>query len=61
MLQSASGFFFTKHATCKGLPESSANYSEANYWTEETNEYLSVLAREKLALDGSSSKKMSSG
>ncbi|XP_051222968.1 protein RST1 isoform X1 [Lolium perenne] len=58
--QSASGFFFTKHATCKGLPESSANYSEANYWTEETNEYLSVLAREKLALDGSSSKKMSS-
>uniref|UniRef100_M8CQR3 DUF3730 domain-containing protein n=1 Tax=Aegilops tauschii TaxID=37682 RepID=M8CQR3_AEGTA len=60
-LQSSSGFFFTKYAICKGLPESAANYSEANYWTDQINEYLSVLAREKLTLDGSSSKTMSSG
>ncbi|VAH72993.1 unnamed protein product [Triticum turgidum subsp. durum] len=58
--QSSSGFFFTKYAICKGLPESAANYSEANYWTDQINEYLSVLAREKLTLDGSSSKTMSS-
>ncbi|VAH57368.1 unnamed protein product [Triticum turgidum subsp. durum] len=58
--QSSSGFFFTKYAICKGLPESAVNYSEANYWTDQINEYLSVLAREKLTLDGSSSKTMSS-
>uniref|UniRef100_A0ACD5VJS0 Uncharacterized protein n=1 Tax=Avena sativa TaxID=4498 RepID=A0ACD5VJS0_AVESA len=58
--QSSSSFHFTKYATCKGLPESAAHNSEANYWTDQTNEYLSVLAREKLTLDGSSSKTMSS-
>lgn len=56
--QSPSGFSFTKYAICKGLPESSA--TEANYWTDETNKYLSVLGREKLTLDGSSSKALSS-
>ena len=60
-LQSSSGLFFTKYANCKGLPESAANYSETNYWTDEINEYMSVLAREKLTLDVSSSKTMSSG
>ncbi|CAM0879759.1 unnamed protein product [Alopecurus aequalis] len=58
--QSSSGLFFTKYATCKGLPVLAANNSEANYWTDETNEYMSVLAREKLTLDVSSSKTMSS-
>lgn len=60
-VQSSSGMFFMKYATCKGLSESAADYSGLNYWTEETNEYMSVLAREKHTLDVSSSKTMSSG
>ncbi|PNT70012.1 hypothetical protein BRADI_2g04280v3 [Brachypodium distachyon] len=57
---SSSGFFYTKYAISKGLPESSGYYSEANCWTDQIKEYLSVLGKEKLTLDGSSSKTMSS-
>uniref|UniRef100_A0A0D9UX89 DUF3730 domain-containing protein n=1 Tax=Leersia perrieri TaxID=77586 RepID=A0A0D9UX89_9ORYZ len=57
---SPSGFMFTKYITSRGLPESAGNLTEANYWTNQINEHLSALHKEKLTLDSLSSKKIPS-
>uniref|UniRef100_A0A0E0JEK9 DUF3730 domain-containing protein n=1 Tax=Oryza punctata TaxID=4537 RepID=A0A0E0JEK9_ORYPU len=57
---SSSGFIFTKYITNRGLAESSGNSTEPNYWTNQINEYLSALRKEKLSLDSLSSKKIQS-
>ncbi|RLM92306.1 protein RST1 [Panicum miliaceum] len=57
---SSAGFIFMKHTATKVSPESGRNYLEARYWTDQLNDYLTVLCREKLTLDDLSSKKTSS-
>jgi len=57
---SSAGFIFMKHTATKVSPESGRNCLEARYWTDQLNDYLTVLRREKLTLDSLSSKKTSS-
>ena len=58
---SSAGFIFMKHTATKVSPESGRNCLEARYWTDQLNDYLTALRREKLTLDGLSSKKTSTG
>lgn len=58
---SSASFIFMKHTAIKVSPDSGRKCLEARYWTHELNDYLAVLRREKLTLDGSPSKKTSSG
>ncbi|KAG2586760.1 hypothetical protein PVAP13_5NG075481 [Panicum virgatum] len=53
---SSAGFIFMKHTATKVSPESGRNCLEARYWTDQLNDYLTVLRREKLMLDLSSKK-----
>ncbi|XP_062193776.1 protein RST1 isoform X2 [Phragmites australis] len=57
---SSSGFIFMKYIASKVSPDSARNYLEASYWTHQINDYLTALRRDKLTLDGLSSKKTSS-
>ncbi|RCV24849.1 hypothetical protein SETIT_5G119500v2 [Setaria italica] len=57
---SSAGFIFMKHTAIKVSPDSGPKCLEARYWTHQLNDYLAVLRREKLTLDGLSSKKTSS-
>jgi len=50
-----------KQTATKVSPESGRIYLEARYWTDQLNDYLTALRREKLTLDGLSSKTTSTG
>uniref|UniRef100_J3KWR7 DUF3730 domain-containing protein n=2 Tax=Oryza brachyantha TaxID=4533 RepID=J3KWR7_ORYBR len=57
---SSSGFMFTKYITSRGIAESAGNLIETNYCTNQINNYLLALRKEKLTLDNLYSKKIPS-